>query len=251
MRRKAVFFLALGSALLGPAAVQALQSTLALEGAHVSLSADLAAESPAGSGLLHDVSIDGGDGAYGLSFEARITRYVGIRFGGLWSSVPVSGRSVCPTAPCEFTRDQTRVIIGDVEWSVDDDSDLRMLFVEVPFVFQPTTNVDLFAGPTIAFVEVGDVASSGLEGLRVEVDAASPSYGFHLGGSVHFGGRRGPGRSEPAWTAGVIARWIPTELELSVSQPTLPVGSLLRGESDEDLVSIGVMVGRRFGRARR
>ena len=247
--KKCVLGAALVAVLLGSTAAHARQSTLALEGAYISLSTDLAGESPAGSSLQHDVSLDGSDPAFGLSFETRLTRHVGIRVGALRGTVPVRGRTVCPNPTCDFTFGAVRVSISGGERSTEDDGDLQVLFLEVPIVFQPRPNVDLFAGPTIASIELDGSETPGPLGLAVDVDASSPSYGLHLGGAVHFGGRRGPGRSEPAWTAGVIARWIPVDLDLSVSLPLLPVGSVFSGESEEDLVSVSFVVGRRFGRS--
>lgn len=234
-------------------AAQARQSTLALEGAFVSVStADLSGVSPTGSGLQHDVSVGGSDPAYGLSFETRLTRHVGLRAGALWGVVPLRARMVCPTPTCDFTSGSARVSIDGGERRVEDDGDLRFLFLEVPILFQPRPDFDVFAGPTIAFAELDGVTAPGTSGLTLDVDTSSPSYGLHLGGVVHFGGRRGPGRSEPAWTVGVIARWIPIDLELAASLPLLPsAGTLFSGEAEEDLVSVSLVVGRRFGRSSR
>jgi hypothetical protein len=181
-----------------------------------------------------------------------VTRHVGIRVGVLRGTVPLRGRTVCPNPTCNFTNGAVRVSISGGERTVEEDADLQALFLEVPIVFQPLPNVELFAGPTIASIDLDGAESSGPTGLTLDVDTSAPSYGLHVGGAVHFGGRRGPGRSEPAWTAGVVARWIPVDVELGVRLPLGGgIGSLLTEKIEEDLVSVGFMVGRRFGRSNR
>lgn len=252
MVSKGVIGAALATVLLGSTAVHARQSALVLEGAYLSLSADVAGESPPGSALQHDLSLDGGDPAFGLSFETRVTRHVGIRVGVLRGGVPLRGRTVCPNPTCDFTIGAVRVSISGGERTVEDDADLLALFLEVPIVFQPRPNVELFAGPTIASIDLDGAESPGPTGLALDVDTSSPAYGLHVGGAVHFGGRRGPGRPGPAWTAGVVARWIPLDVELGVRLPLGgAIGTLLSEEVEADLVSVGFMVGRRFGRSNR
>jgi hypothetical protein len=218
--------------------------TLALEGGVLSLSSDWEEESPAGSGLLHRGSLDADDPAYGLSVELRVARHVGIRGGLSWSSVPIHAEVTCPDPVCTFIDGPITVIIDDVTWSVDDDSELRLLFLEVPLIVEPDDRVELFAGPTIAHLALDDVHRAGLDGLAVLVDPSFPSYGLHLGGSVRFGWRRN-------WSAGLLARWIRSDLELAVVQPLLgAAGDLLTMEPEEDLLTVGLVVGRRFGRSR-
>jgi hypothetical protein len=209
----------------------------------LSLSSDWDAESPAGSGLRHRGSLDADDPAFGLSVELRAARHVGIRGGLSWSSVPIHAEVTCPDPVCTFIDGPITVTIDDVTWSVDDDSDLRLLFLEVPFVVEPDDRVELFAGPTIAHLALDDVHRAGLDGLAVLVDPSFPSYGIHLGGAVRFGWRRN-------WSAGLLVRWIRSDLELTVVQPLLgAAGELLTLEPEEDLLTVGLAVGRRFGRS--
>jgi len=246
MSWRAVRALIVGAPLLvvgtaGEAAGQPV--TLAVEGGVLSLSSDWDQESPAGSGLLHRGSLDGDDPAFGLSVELRVARHVGIRGGLSWSSVPIRAETTCPDPVCTFIDGPITVFIDDVTWSVDDDSDLRLLFLEAPFVFTPDARVELFAGPTIAHLDLDDVRRTGLDGLGVLVDPSFPSYGVHLGGSGRFGWRRN-------WSAGLLARWIRSDVEVTVQQPLLgAAGDLLTLENDEDLLTVGLVVGRRFGRS--
>jgi len=239
---KGVIGAVLVAVLLGSTGASA-QSTLALEGASVSFSQDFGGESPPGSALQHDVSLDGSDPAFGLSFATRVTRHVGIRVGALTGTLPVSGRMACPNPTCDFMVGNARVSIsGGVEFTTADDGDLQIWFVEVPIGFEPRPGVDLFVGPTLARVDVDGSETPGTNGLGVEVDSSYPSFGLHLGGAVHYAN----------WTAGLVARWIPVEVEVGVRLPTaLSLGTLFSEESDVDLLSIGLMVGRRFGLSNR
>jgi hypothetical protein len=193
---------------------------------------------------MHEGDVDGEETAFGASFEYRLLRHVGIRGGLLWGSVPIRAISSCPAPPvCEYNVGSIFVQISDVTWTVDRDSDLRTLFLDVPFVALPNDRVELFAGPTLANLQLDEVRGAGPDGLTIEVDASSPAYGVHVGGSVLLGWKRG-------WSVGLIARWLRTDLEVKVDQPLLgAAGRLLSVEEDADATSLTLVVGRRFGRS--
>lgn len=244
MTNRAIRRLAAGVVLSAwPVALQAAQPqplTLALEGAYASLSAEWSEESPPGSELMHRGSVDAADTGFGLHLEYRFARNVGVRVGYLWSSAPISAETTCEEL-CTFSDGPIMVQISDVTWSVDQDADLTMFFLEVPLVAHPSDRVELFAGPSVAVVNLGDVRRGGLNGLAVEADVSTPSFGAHVGGTLLVGWKR-------RWTVGLIARWIPTDLELSVGQPLLgAAGDLLTVDRSEDLTTVSLLVGRRFG----
>jgi hypothetical protein len=215
------------------------------------MSARWSQEAPPGSGILHDGRIDGNESTFGLSFEYRAARHIGVRAGLLFTTLPIRSESVCGQQPvCEFTQGPVRVIVdGGIRWSVDDDGDLRSLFLEIPFVLPIGERVEIFAGPTIANLELDDVRRGGLDGLEVDASISSPAYGFHLGSAIHFGKGWGARTGSPfrPWSVAVIARRIRAELALRVRAPALPSTPLLTREMDEDLTSVTIAIGRRFG----
>lgn len=249
MKTRVLFAVGLACLVLGVTPSEARQGILALEGGHFDLSAHASGESPPGSGILHDVSVDSGDPAFGLTFEGRLMRHLGVRVGFLRSSIAVRGRSLCSDSPCTFRSGNATLTLDEIDWSVDENSHLHMFFVEIPVVFEPYYDVEVFLGPTVADVEIGDAESTGPNGLRISTGTSSPTVGLHAGATYSFGRRRGPGATEPKWSVGAIVRWIPTRLDLTVDGT--PVGTagegIFRAKRDADLLSISVTVGRRFG----
>lgn len=238
--------------LLTPAAGAKPPNTLALEGALVSFGTDwTASDVPAGSTLQHRGEADGEEPGFGLSFELRPFEHVGFRLGFLNSSLPVTARAVCPSTPCTWTSSSATVSSSVPVWSTEGDSDLLIYLLEVPFSVRVGSHAELFAGPSLAVLDTSDVATGGVEGLRVTTDPSSPSYGLHVGGAVHFGrrSRLHPDDFVRPWSVGLIARWLQTELDVSVDQPLLgAVGvGLFQTTADEDLVSVSLVVGRRMG----
>lgn len=241
MLRRPTLALIASAALFLPAATRGADhaNTLALDYAMPSFSAAFGGESPAGTGLSHVGEASDGDPLFGLSFEYRATRHVGIRAGLLRGDLALRGASVCAPSPCTFTVGSTRVIISDADWSVDEDASFRMPFVEIPFAARASPRVEVFAGPTIAWPSLGDVEAPGLNGLTLEASAQSPAYGAHLGLTVDLD-------LQQRWVAGVIARMVRAEVDFSVGQPFVAVLDEPFAAED-DLLTVGVMVGRRFG----
>jgi hypothetical protein len=96
-----------------------------------------------------------------------------------------------------------------------------------------------FAGPTIAFVGMDSVGSSGLDGLKVDIDPSSPALGIHAGVNVGLGFQR-------RWMIGIVARVLRTDIDFTVRQPLLtPLREPF--DDEEDLAFIGLRLGRRFG----
>jgi hypothetical protein len=163
---------------------------------------------------------------------------VGIRARLLTGDVDVRAESDCPSPPCEFTKGPARVTIAVADWSVDESSTFTAPFVEVPFYFRSGDTVEQFAGPTLAFVDLDSVGSSGLNGLEVEVDPSTLPFGLHAGATLGLGWKQ-------KWTIGVLARSIRTDIDLTVRQPF--VEAIGESFSDEDdMVLVSLRVGRRF-----
>lgn len=224
-------------------------STLALEGGTTSLSSGWSGESPPGTSLDHRGTVDGSEPTFGLSFEYRATRWVGIRAGLLQTSVPVRATMVCPDGPCTFTVGPQQVSFSEGEFAVDEDSDLQSFFVEVPFVVTAGERTELFGGPTLALLDIEDVERVTPDGLAVDLGVQSPSYGLHLGAAVHLGWKQRPGARSAfsPWSLGLVARWIRTELDATVRHPNIAGLDLLTADSEEDLVSVTLVLGRRIG----
>jgi hypothetical protein len=213
--------------------------TLALELASPSVDGAFSGESPAGSGLRHAGDLDGGDALYGLSFELRVARHVGIRMGALRGSLALQGATTCAPAPCEFTVGSAMVVISEANWSVDDNASFSMPFVEIPFSGRLSPRVEVFAGPTVAWPSLDDVSAPPPNGLDLRVSSESPAYGGHLGFTVDLD-------LQQRWVAGVVARYVPLRVDLSVGHPFVQVLDEPFA-IDDDLVTVSVMLGRRFG----
>lgn len=218
-------------------------NTLTLEVASPSLTSDFGGESPPGTGVRFAGQLEGDDPLVGLSFDLRLTRYFGLRLGLLRGSLPLAAEGDCEPAPCEFMAGNATVIISEANWSVVDESSFSMPFVDLAFFAQPSPKVQLFAGPTLAFLQLGDVEAGGLEGLIVRPSVESVSYGLHAGGTVDIGWKRD-------WLVGLVVRAIQTKTDYTIQQPTLaPINELF--SSEDDLVTVSLMVGRRFSGAGR
>jgi hypothetical protein len=241
MDRRPLLALAASLPLLLPAASAGADhvNTLALEFAAPSFGAGFAGESPPQSGLLHSGELCEGDPLYGLSFELRVARHVGIRMGFLRGDLALRGSTTCTPAPCEFTIGSSMVIITEANWSVSDSASFSLPFIEIPVSGRVSPRVEVFAGPTIAWPALDDVSAPPPNGLDLRVDTGSPAYGAHLGFTVDLDLRQ-------RWAAGVVARFVPLEVDLSVGHPFVPVLEE-RFAFEDDLLSVSVMLGRRFG----
>lgn len=114
------------------------------------------------------------------------------------------------------------------------------MLLELPVILETRGGCELFAGPSLAQIELGNVSTPGPDGLAVELGTSSPTLGFHLGG------RMAPGFGR--WSIGVVARWLRPEVTLRVTKPVgSRVLSLATVESTEDLITVSLVVGRRLG----
>lgn len=220
--------------------LQARAKTLAIEWGSTSLASEWAGESPPNSGLIHAASLDSGESVLGIGFEVEATRHLGVRLAGARTQLTVAAAVVCPEPECAIDRGGVRYSFGEVDWRVEDESEVGMLLVELPVSFEPGPGLRLFAGPTLARLHAGGVESTGSEALRVAIATSGLSYGFHAGAYLKF-----PWQAR--WTLGVIARWIPTDLDFSVKRSEVSGGPLLHTDGRETVSTISVLIGYRFG----
>jgi hypothetical protein len=212
---------------------------LAVEGGGLSLSTSYQGDFPAGSGVRNRGELGDDAGALGISFEYRAGRNIGLRAGLLVGRVAMRGESSC--APCVFRSPSAIEILESGHWSVDGTATAGILLLELPLILAPRPSFELFAGPTLARVELGNVGARGPEGLAVDLRGSDLTLGFHLGGRAHPGAGR--------WSIGAIARWMRTEIDLALRQPGLTVQSDFGTvEREEDMITFSLMVGRRFNR---
>lgn len=187
--------------------------------------------------------LDGGGARLGASFEYRITRFLGARVAIQLGEHEVEARFSC--APCLLRTPTFHWSADRLDWSVDGKGRSRTLMLELPLILETRTPLELFAGPTLASIELGGVSDSDLDdGLTARISSTSnPTLGLHFGGRLTspFGD----------WSFGLTARWLRPKIGISLEKPRPDFGITLpldRIERRDDHVSVTLVVARRLGR---
>lgn len=176
----------------------------------------------------------------GVRNSPETTRHLGVRLARAQTRLAVAAAVACPEPECAIDRGGARYYFDEADGSVEDDSELAMLLVGLPVSFEPRPGLRLFAGPTLARLNAGGVESTGPGALGVAIGTSGLSYGLHAGANLKF-----PWQAR--WTLGVIARWIPTDLDLGVKRSEVSGGPLLHTDGRETVSTVSVLFGYRFG----